>query len=129
MGRALEQAIELLEERRTQIENVRNYFIKKLKENFADIHFNGDYMGDYLFTVLNVSFKTETAVNMLLFKLDLKEISASGGSACNSGAVKSSRVLSKLNVPEGYHSVRFSFSHHNNIEEVDYTISKLLEII
>jgi cysteine desulfurase len=129
LGRALEQAIEFLEERRRQIENVRNYFITKLKGNFADIHFNGDYMGDYLFTVLNVSFKTETAVNMLLFKLDLKGISASGGSACNSGAVKSSRVLSKLNVPEGYHSVRFSFSHHNSTEEVDYTISKLLEII
>ena len=66
---------------------------------------------------------------MLLFKLDLKGISASGGSACNSGAVKSSRVLSYLNIPDGYHSIRFSFSHYNTIEEVDYTITQLKTIV
>lgn len=129
LGKALEQAIEHLEERRVEIEAVRDYFIQELKANFPDVIINGDYAGQYLFTVLNVSFKTGTPVNMLLFKLDLKGISASGGSACNSGAVKESRVLATLGVPDGYHSVRFSFSHLNTKEEVDYTISQLKEIV
>lgn len=129
LGKALEQAIKYLDKRKTQIEIVRNYFIKALKANFQDIKINGDYDGAYLFTVLSVSFKTNTPVNMLLFKLDLKGISASGGSACNSGAVKSSRVLTELGVSEGYHSIRFSFSHFNTKEEVDYTITQLKEII
>lgn len=129
LGKALEVAIHALEKRQEQIEKVRSYFVEQLKKHFPSIHFNGDYQGDYLFTVLNVSFQTDTPVNMLLFKLDLKGISASGGSACNSGAVKGSRVLGVLNVPEGYHSVRFSFSHHNTKKEVDYTIEKLKDIV
>lgn len=129
LGKALEQAIEHLETRKTEIEAVRDYFIQELKANFPEVHINGDYAGAYLFTVLSVSFKTSTPVNMLLFKLDLKGISASGGSACNSGAVSESRVLATLGVPEGYHSVRFSFSHLNTKEEVDYTITQLKEII
>lgn len=129
LGTALNIAVEHLDARRMQIESVRSYFIEQLKANFADVRFNGDFEGQYLFTVLSVSFKTSTPVNMLLFKLDLKGISASGGSACNSGAVKGSRVLSELNVPQGYHSIRFSFSHHNTKEEVDYTIQKLQEIV
>jgi cysteine desulfurase len=129
LGKALDIAIEHLYERRDQIEKVRSYFLEQILAHFPETHFSGDYKGAYLFTVLNVSFKTTTPVNMLLFKLDLKGISASGGSACNSGAVKGSRVLGALNVPEGYHSVRFSFSHHNTLEEVNYTIEKLKEIV
>ncbi|BDS09977.1 cysteine desulfurase family protein [Aureispira anguillae] len=129
LGKALEQAVKYIEERKTQIELVRSYFISELQANFPAIKINGDYAGAYLFTVLNVSFKTDTPVNMLLFKLDLKGISASGGSACNSGAVTVSRVLATLGVPEGYHAVRFSFSHFNTKAEVDYTIAQLKEII
>lgn len=129
MGKALEEAIAHLDERKMQIEAVRKYFIEQLKAHFPETKFNGDYEGDYLFTVLNISFKTNTPVSMLLFKLDLKGISASGGSACNSGAVSESRVLSQLGVPTGYQSVRFSFSHFNTKEEVDYVIEQLKKII
>ncbi len=129
LGKALESAITELEPRRVAIEEVRNYFITELLANCPDVHINGDYKGQYLFTVLNVAFKTTLPVSMLLFKLDLNGISASGGSACNSGAVSQSRVLSHLPIPEGYQSVRFSFSHYNTKEEVDFTISKLKSIL
>ena len=66
---------------------------------------------------------------MLLFKLDLKGISASGGSACNSGAVGQSRVLGHIGVDPSYQSVRFSFSHFNTKEEVDQTIETLKQIL
>lgn len=129
LGKALETAIDELEPRHATIESVRQYFITQLKAQFPDIRFNGDYAGQYLFTVLNVSFKTTLPVNMLLFKLDLKGISASGGSACNSGAVGASRVISALGEQEGYNAVRFSFSHYNTKEEVDYVMKKLQEIL
>lgn len=129
LGKALEQAIKYIDKRKDDIEVVRDYFIEQLKGNFPTVKINGDYDGAYLFTVLNVSFKTTIPVNMLLFKLDLKGISASGGSACNSGAVKGSRVLGHLGVSEAYTSVRFSFSHYNTKAEVDYTIAQLKEIL
>lgn len=125
LGKAVALAIEELEPRRTHIERVRSYFVEQLQAAFPNCKINGDYAGDYLFTVLNVSFCTDTPVNMLLFKLDLKGISASGGSACNSGAVKRSRVLETLGVPEGYQAIRFSFSHYNTKAEIDYTMEQL----
>jgi cysteine desulfurase len=129
LGKAVETAIEELEPRHQAIETVRQYFITRLQEQFPDVRFNGDYSDQYLFTVLNVSFKTTLPVNMLLFKLDLKGISASGGSACNSGAVGASRVIAALGEQEGYNAVRFSFSHYNTKEEIDYTLEKLQEIL
>jgi len=129
LGEALNQATKHLTERKEHISKLRNHLIAELKGHYSDIRFNGDYEGNYLFKTLSVSFKTDTPINMLLFKLDLKGISVSGGSACNSGAVKSSRVLGELNIPEGYQSIRFSFSHFNTKEEIDFTIAQLKEII
>jgi len=129
LGKALEIAVEHLEERRIQIEAVRAYFIQELKANFPDLLINGDYTDAYLFTILNVAFKTKSPVHILLFKLDLKGLSVSGGAACNSGAVQKSRVISTLGIPEGYQALRFSFSHFNKKKEVDYVIAQLKEII
>ena len=129
-GKALEHAIAELEERRAHIESVRDHFIHQLNRYFAEVRINGDYAGDYLYTVLNVSFRTTLPISMLLFKLDLKGVSASGGSACNSGAVTASRVLTALGgTLEGYQAVRFSFSHYNTKQEIDYVIEQLRDIL
>lgn len=129
-GKALESAIAELEERQAHIEMVRHYFVQQLEKYFPDARINGDYQGQYLYTVLNVSFPSTLPISMLLFKLDLKGVSASGGSACNSGAVTASRVLTALGgALEGYQAVRFSFSHYNTKEEVDYTIQQLRDIL
>jgi cysteine desulfurase len=65
---------------------------------------------------------------MLLFNLDLFGISASGGSACSSGATVGSHVLRALNYPSDRDSVRFSFSRFSTLEEVEYTVQKLKEL-
>jgi len=55
-------------------------------------------------------------------------ISCSGGSACSSGSEQGSHVISSL-LPDNINTVvRFSFSKFNTIEEVNYTIKKLVEI-
>lgn len=129
-GKALESAIAELDERHQHIEQVRHYFIQQLEKHFPNARINGDYQGQYLYTVLNISFPTTLPISMLLFKLDLKGVSASGGSACNSGAVTASRVLTALGgALEGYQAVRFSFSHYNTQQEVDYTIQQLCDIL
>lgn len=129
LGEAVDVAVNRIDTHCEKIGSLRKYFIEQIKLNFPTAHFNGDYEGDYLFTVLNVGFETNLPVGMLLFKLDLMGIAASGGSACNSGAVTGSRVLTILGVPAHYKSVRFSFSEMNTIEEVDYTIEQLKRIL
>ncbi|MDX1666594.1 MAG: cysteine desulfurase, partial [Saprospiraceae bacterium] len=56
-------------------------------------------------------------------------ISASGGSACSSGADAGSHVISALDCDPERKTVRFSLSHLNTREEVDFVIDKLRSIV
>lgn len=108
--------------------------IKALRENIADIQFNGDPEGNSLYTVLSVSFPKSDAGNMLLFNLDINGISASGGSACSSGAQQGSHVIAALlnaNNTKGSDiaTVRFSFSKHNTTSEIDKVVSILTTLL
>ena len=82
-----------------------------------------------LYTVLSVCFPPNEDNDMMLFHLDLHGISASGGSACSSGAMKGSHVLSGIGADPSRASVRFSFSKFNTKAEVDIVIEKLKEIV
>jgi cysteine desulfurase len=67
---------------------------------------------------------------MLLFNMDIHQVCASGGSACSSGASKGSHVIEALRqFNDDRVTVRFSFSKHNQKEELDYTIDLLKKIL
>jgi cysteine desulfurase len=66
---------------------------------------------------------------MLLFNLDLQGISASGGSACSSGATSGSHVLGALYPGSKRGAIRFSFSKYNTSDEIDLTVNKLAELM
>uniref|UniRef100_UPI004047224B cysteine desulfurase family protein n=1 Tax=Algoriphagus sp. TaxID=1872435 RepID=UPI004047224B len=128
LAKALEISLEDLDAHRSHIEKVKSYFIKKLKQDIPGVAFNGcsAELNKSLYTVLNVSLPpSESNRGMLLFHLDLEGISASGGSACSSGATVGSHVLRALHHPAERDAVRFSFSRFTTIEEVDYTLEKL----
>jgi len=129
MAKALEIAVEELESRQSYIESIRTYLKEQLLANFEDIQFNGDYDGNYLYTVLSVSFPPCPKGDLMLMNLDIHGISASGGSACSSGVEKGSHVLMAVNAAEDRKTVRFSFSHYNTKEEVDFLIEKLKNIV
>jgi cysteine desulfurase len=65
---------------------------------------------------------------MVLFNLDLQGISASGGSACSSGASTGSHVLGALYPESKRGAVRFSFSKYNTPEEIDFAVEKLADL-
>ncbi|MFN7014998.1 MAG: cysteine desulfurase, partial [Bacteroidia bacterium] len=65
---------------------------------------------------------------MLLYKLDILGIAASGGSACSSGSNIGSHVLRSINCDMQRPSIRFSFSRYSTKKEVDYTINQLKQI-
>lgn len=127
-AKALELAYENLPERREQIIKVRNYLGEQLKANFEGIQFNGD-PGNGHYKVLSVSFPPSPKSDMLLFNLDIAGISVSGGSACSSGSNVGSHVIAALNKNLDFTTIRFSFSHRNTKEEVDFVVAKLKEIM
>ncbi|GMQ28791.1 cysteine desulfurase family protein [Algoriphagus confluentis] len=131
IAKALELAYEDMSGHQAHVEKIKKHFIDKLTQEIPGVEFNGlsADLGKSLYTVLNVSLPpSEANRGMLLFNLDLEGISASGGSACSSGATVGSHVLRALNHNPERDSVRFSFSRFNTVEEVDYTVEKLKEL-
>ncbi len=129
LAKALELATHELEARTQHIREVRNYLKERLLETFDDIQFNGDFDGACLYTVLSVSFPPSPKNELLLLSLDIAGVSASGGSACSSGAEKGSHVLEAIGADPARKSIRFSFSHYNTKEEVDFVVEKLKAIL
>ena len=101
--------------------------IVKLRTAIPGISFNGDCekIDQSLYTVLSVSLPPFEDSDMLLMNLDINKIASSGGSACTSGATETSHVLEALKTDPNRATVRFSFSRHNTMEEVDYVVDVL----
>jgi len=131
LAKALELADEGLEQNKEYIIGLKNRLISGLKENIPEIIFNG-LSGDLqksLFNIVNLHLPGKYKADMLLFQLDLQGISASGGSACGSGALVGSHVLDAINPGDEGTSLRFSLSKFNTAVEVDYAVNTLTEII
>ncbi len=130
MSKALEIAYRDMTEHTLQIKALKSRMIEKLRENIPGISFNGDSsnLEGSLYTVLNVSLPESEENDMLLFNLDLQGISASGGSACSSGAATGSHVLGALYPNSKRGAIRFSFSKYNTLKEIDFVSEKLGEL-
>lgn len=111
------------------IKSIKLYMAEQLQKNIEGISFNGDAFGESLYTVLNVGFPRTEKSEMLLFNLDINNICASGGSACTSGADLGSHVIQAIDTDPNRIAVRFSFSKHNTVEEVDQVVEMLKGMI
>jgi cysteine desulfurase len=128
-AKALELATENYETDQNYITELKRYMMEQLKQHIQGVSFNGDPLGRCLYTVLSVSFPKTEKSEMLLFNLDINHICASGGSACTSGADAGSHVIRAVNQNPNQVTVRFSFSRHNTMQEVDTVVAKLKEFI
>ena len=124
-AKALELATTNYEKESAYIKSLKLYMLEQLKKHIKGVSFNGDPLGNSLYTVLSVSFSKSDKSEMLLFNLDINNICASGGSACTSGADAGSHVIRSINNNPNQVTVRFSFSKENTKEEIDMVVNKL----
>ncbi|HSI91595.1 MAG TPA: cysteine desulfurase family protein [Adhaeribacter sp.] len=130
LAKAMEIAYRDMEAHHQHIQGLKDRMIARLKEQMDDVRFNGnsEFAEKSLYTVLNVSLPPSEMNEMLLFNLDINKISASGGSACTSGANSGSHVLQALGADPNRGAVRFSFSKYNTAEEIDYAATTLAKM-
>jgi cysteine desulfurase len=128
-AKALETATTNYEKDASYIKSIKLYMMEQVKKNITGVSFNGDPLGNSLYTVISVNFLKTEKSDMLLFNLDINNICASGGSACTSGADVGSHVIREINNNPDQVTVRFSFSKNNTKEEVDTVVEKLREMI
>jgi cysteine desulfurase len=129
IAKALEIAYRDMAEHERHIKHIKQHMIARLRETIPSVDFHGDSanLERSLYTVLNVCLPESEENDMLLFNLDLAGISASGGSACSSGASTGSHVLNALYPESKRGAIRFSFSKYNTISEIDSVVNKLAE--
>ena len=113
---------------RSQIKEIKNYFIESLDKAKVDYELNGnlELSSDH---VLNIYFKDYKS-DFLLTYLDINGICASAGSACRAGSILPSHVISNMyDKYRAEHSIRFSFGYQNTRKEVDETIAVLERLV
>ena len=133
LGVALEEVYENLEEMSEKEDKLQNYLENKLKTEIVKlgkkIKINGE-KGNRIKTTTNVYIEG-VDIQMLLVALDLRGICISGGSACMSGSLENSHVLKAMGLTdeELKGSFRISIGKDTTIEEIDYFLENLIEVI
>jgi cysteine desulfurase len=130
LAKAMQLSYENMDNDKEYISQIKKHMINQLKLNINDVQFNANCtdFNNSLFKILSVSFPKISESEMLLFNLDIKGISCSGGSACSAGNMSGSHVLDVICKDDNRTGVRFSFSRYNTKEEIDYTVEKIKEI-
>src|SRR5271165_6284145 len=109
MATALEHAMREFEVRYRKVTDLRDRFLKVLRQQAAPVVLNGPEGGGLPY-VVNLSFPG-CAADLLHIKLDLAGIACSTGSACSSGSLLPSPVLQAMGVGDDVlrSAIRFSF--------------------
>jgi cysteine desulfurase len=129
LGRAVELAAA---ERATEAERLRalrDELERQLLAVVPDAVING-WQAERAPHVTNVSIPG-TDSEALLMHLDLVGIACSSGSACSTGTVEPSHVLTAMGVPRelGVAALRFSFGRDNTAEDVEAVIGALPKVV
>lgn len=131
-GVALEEVYEKMEVIFEHEKKIQEYLEEKLKNEIGRIQ-KVEINGENSRRVKNITnvFIENTDIQMLLVALDMRGICVSGGSACMSGSLENSYVLEamELNDEKLKSSFRISIGKDTTIEEIDYFIENLKEII
>ena len=129
LGKAIELAYKNIDEYNNKLQELRDYYIKKVETEIPDVILNGDRT-KRLPGNANISFKNVDGGDLLL-KLDENGICASTGSACNTGSAAPSHVLVAIGLQPEYlqGSLRTTFGEDNSKDDVDYLIKYLKQAV
>jgi len=128
LAKALHLAYSDLEEDTAYISSIKEYMRDQLKATCPGVLFNG-HPTECLYTVLNVSFPAGPQTELMVMSLDIAGVSASGGSACSSGAESQSHVLEAMGHSMDRKAVRFSFSRLTTKDDIDFAVEQIAGIL
>jgi len=128
LAKALEIATARLPEM-ARVKAMRDRLMQGLLDKIPYSRVNGD-TEKRLDGNLNIGFEFVEGESLLMW-LDASGICASTGSACNSASLEPSHVLLSIGVPHerAHGSLRFTLSHENTEEDVDYILETLPAIV
>lgn len=122
---ALKRAAEGREANSSHCSGLRDRLIEGIKAKIDRVYLNG-HPTQRLPNNANLSFEFVEGESILL-NLDLAGVAASSGSACTSGSLEPSHVLTAMGVPArlAQGALRFTLGPENTEEDIDYVLSIL----
>jgi len=129
LGKAAEIARAQLREEQVRVRRMRDRFESALLEKISDARINGSG-AERLPNTSSIMFDGIESDAALLM-LDQKNVCCSAGSACRTGSLTPSHVLSAMGLlgDEARGSLRFSFGRFNTEPEVDRALKIVPEVI
>ena len=112
-----------------RIGDLRDRMEERLTKAIPDIHINGEHV-PRLANTSNIMFECAEGEGLVI-SLDLKGIAVSTGSACSSGSMEPSHVLTAIGKTpdEGFGSLRISLGALTTAEDVDHFVEVLPGIV
>ena len=128
LGKAVELAKANMAERSAYETKLRDH-LERVTSEIPYTRLNG-HRTDRLPNNANFCFRFIEGESMLIL-LDQAGICGSSGSACTSGSLDPSHVLLAIGLPHeiAHGSLRLTLSEKTTLEDIDYTVDKLKEII
>ena len=128
-GKAASMAQEHFRNHVEHLSTLRNHFIDRITNEVEDVFVNGSMEVRYPGNA-SITFEYIEGESILLL-LNQLGVYVSTGSACSSASLTPSHVLTALGVPwEMIHgTVRFSFGDMTTMEDVDFVVDNLKEIV
>ncbi len=128
LAQALELSVEEIPHKINTLQSLRDKLIEGLLK-IDEVVLNG-HPEERLPGNVNVSFKYIEGEAILL-SLDMEGIAASSGSACSSGSLDPSHVLSAIGLDHqtAHGSVRFSLGRGNSETDIDYVLEKVPAVV
>lgn len=128
-GKAVEVAQSDMEEEGKRLWNLTEKLKNGLQEKLEDVYVNSHPI-NRLPGVINISFDYIEGESIIL-NLDMKGVAVSTGSACTSGSLEPSHVLTALGVcaATAQGAIRFSLGRSNTEEDIGFLIDEIPPII
>lgn len=129
LGKAIELATAEMDENVPRMRALRDRLWEGIRSNIPDVRINGS-LENGLPNTLNVGFDYIEGEGIVLM-LDQHGIAVSTGSACSSGDLEPSHVITALGVPpdKAQGSIRFSLGKDNTEHDIDRVLEVLPGII
>ena len=129
IGKAIELATADIDAHNEKLSAIRDHMIDRILKEIPYSRLNG-HPTTRLPGNVNVCFRFIEGESLLML-LDAKGIAGSSGSACTSGSLDPSHVLLAIGLPHeiAHGSLRLSLSEENTMEEADYVVDALVEIV
>ena len=129
IGKAIEIATADIDAHNAKLSAIRDHMIGRILKEIPYTRLNG-HPTTRLPGNVNVCFRFIEGESLLML-LDAKGIAGSSGSACTSGSLDPSHVLLAIGLPHeiAHGSLRLSLSEENTMEEADYVVDALVEIV